>query len=90
MAAFIQAVAQYGLRLAWLPRVRLGEMAIRLADIAGMRQGEVTREPCALPAVMRHDHRRDAAVAPMEIDPFMPAMRTAQAPMVDRPAARAT
>ncbi len=105
MAAFVQAVAHYGLRLKRLPRARLGALAIHLADIAGARldalaihladiagarQSEATRERCELQAALRHDHRRDAAVAPMGSGPFMPAMRPAEAPMADRPAAGAT
>lgn len=104
MAAFLQAVTQHGPRLMRLSGVRLGEMAIRTADIAGMRldemairltdiaglrKGEPTQERCKLTAAMRHDHSREAAVARMGIGPYMPAMRPAFAPSVGRPAAGA-
>lgn len=76
MATFIQAVAQYGPRLKRLPRVRLDEMAIRLADITGVRKGEVTRVLYELQAAMQHYHRRGASVELMGIGTFMPTMRS--------------
>ncbi len=76
MATFIQAVAQNGPRLKRLPRVRPGEIAIRLAGITGVRKGEVTRVLYELQAAMQHYHRRGASVELMGIGTFMPTMRT--------------
>lgn len=78
------------IRLADVAGVRLHVMTIRLTDVAGVRQGKATRARRDLPATVRHGPRREAAVAPVGSGPFMPAMRPAGAPTVDRAAAGAT
>lgn len=79
MATFIQAVARFAPRRMRLPRVRLGETAIRLADITGLRKDDVTRALFAPRAAMQNDRRRAASVKRQGIGPFVPTMRAMRA-----------